>query len=87
MPKATDINMVWIEIKPKVDTPEGWQGAVELVNNMLNKLSEDEHKTFSYAKSGNLLLNKNGGSYTVQTDNGAWFNLDYLGRKEEKENA
>ena len=94
MPKATDKHRVWIEIKPKVDTPEGWQEAVELANNMLNKLSErnQQRDTFEYVvyedkfgrECAELQLIMGGGSYTVQTDNGAWFNLDYLGRKEEK---
>mgnify|MGYP003650414592 CR=1 FL=1 len=76
-----ETNRVWLEIKPKVDTPEGWQEAVELVNNMLNRLSDSDEqgKTFGYA-NGELHY-YHGGGYSVQTDNGCWFNLDYLGRK------
>ena len=78
-----EVNMVWLEIKPKVDTPEGWREAVELANNMINRLSESDEqgKTFSYSKSGELHRNTGGGGYYVQEDHGAWFNLDYLGRK------
>jgi hypothetical protein len=77
-------NAVWIEIKPLHDTAEGWQEAVELVNNMLNRLcGEDEEgrKHFRYTPEGELHYLHGYGEYsTIEGDKGYWFNLDYFGR-------
>ena len=77
-------NAVWIEIKPLHDTAEGWREAVDLVNNMLNRLSEDEVKRprFRYTTEGELQYLHGGGEYsTLEGDKGYWFNLEYFGRK------
>ncbi|MDO8839628.1 MAG: hypothetical protein Q7V31_11935 [Parvibaculum sp.] len=80
---------VWIELD-KITSPEQAEEACALVNRMLDRLCElddgpDEgqpnRQRFWYHSEKNCYCYGGVGGYTEQTDRGAWFNLDYLGRE------
>lgn len=79
---------VWIELEPCMlrDSAEqicAWmEERVRLANNMLRRLGVDRDVFTVLENDGvyEYAADEGGQAFSVLTDNGKWFNLDYLGR-------
>lgn len=74
-------NRIWIEL----DAPKNLEHANEqcrLANVMLSRLGDTHGKEFFYMEMEGYCYGGDMG-YECLTDNGKWFNLDYLGRTSE----
>ena len=73
-------NRVWIELeKPRDDAHA--QEICKQANNMLRRLSDGPFEAkFIWAPEKKRYLYGSNMGYSVLTDNGEWFNLEYMGR-------
>ncbi len=80
-PKMPECNRVWIELEPATDCKEGDIRAAR-ANDMLKRLGVTipTNGVFWYnARTGMYCVTiDSGGSFLECTDNGHWFNLDFL---------
>lgn len=78
-------NRVWIELErptaPPGEAREAQAAAIaELATNLLRRIMPDSHKRFLWSEKKGQFMYGDPMGYTYLSDNGEWFNLDYLGR-------
>jgi hypothetical protein len=68
-------NRIWIELDREAEDKEE---QCRLASLMMQKLGVTEGYEFFWSKSDRRFCWGGGTGYTTLTDNGNWFNLDYL---------
>lgn len=80
---TNSMNKVWIELERPRDEEHGKQIAA-LANNMLKRLIKPEDqpnmREFFWDAKDHIWCIGNDNGYITLSDNGEWFNLDYIGQ-------
>lgn len=76
--KLDKMNKIWIELEQPENEAHG-EAVAKLANNVLCKIGIVNREFFWDSKNCTWCIGNDMG-YTALSDNGEWFNLDYLGK-------